>query len=63
MGSEMCIRDRGKFSVIFKARKKKKLEFVAIKRMDKGRKQKILNEAKVLDELNHSNIVKFHEYM
>ncbi len=39
---------RGKYSVIFKARRKKKLEFVAIKRMDKARKQKILNEAKIL---------------
>ena len=34
---------KGKYSVIFKARRKKKLEFVAIKRMDKARKQKIIN--------------------
>lgn len=34
---------KGKFSVIFKARKKRKLDFVAIKRMEKTRKNKILN--------------------
>lgn len=49
--------------MIFKARRKKKLEFVAIKRMDKARKQKILNEAKILEELHHPNIIKFYEYM
>ena len=54
---------KGKYSVIFKARRKKKLEFVAIKRMDKARKQKILNEAKILNELHHNNIIKFFEFM
>lgn len=54
---------RGKYSVIFKARRKKRLEFVAIKRMDKARKQKILNEAKILEELHHPNIIKFYEHM
>jgi serine/threonine-protein kinase ULK4 len=54
---------RGKYSVIFKARRKKRLEFVAIKRMDKARKQKILNEAKILEELHHNNIIKFYEHM
>jgi serine/threonine-protein kinase ULK4 len=49
--------------VIFKARRKKKLEFVAIKRMDKARKQKILNEAKILDDLHHPNIIKFFDHM
>lgn len=51
---------RGKYSVIFKARRKKRLEFVAIKRMDKARKQKILNDAKILEELHHPNIIKFY---
>ena len=54
---------KGKYSVIFKARRKKKLEFVAIKRMDKSRKQKILNEARVLQDIHHPNIIKFFEHM
>jgi serine/threonine-protein kinase ULK4 len=40
---------KGKFSVIFKARKKRKLDFVAIKRMEKTKKNKILNEARILN--------------
>lgn len=31
--------------------------------MDKARKQKILNEARILEELHHPNIIKFYEYM
>jgi serine/threonine-protein kinase ULK4 len=31
--------------------------------MDKARKQKILNEAKILNELQHHNIIKFYEFM
>lgn len=31
--------------------------------MDKARKQKILNEAKILEELNHPNIIKFYDHM
>ena len=54
---------KGRFSVIFKARKKRKLDFVAIKRMEKTRKNKILNEAQILSELNHPNIIKFYEYI
>lgn len=50
---------KGKFSVIFKARKKKRLDFVAIKRMEKTRKNKILNEARILYDLSHPNIIKF----
>lgn len=54
---------KGKHSVIFKARKKRKLDFVAIKRMDKSRKRKILNEATILSGLAHTNIIKFYEYI
>jgi serine/threonine-protein kinase ULK4 len=54
---------KGKYSVIFKARKKKKLEFVAIKRLEKTRKAKVYNEAKILAELNHPNIIKFYDFM
>jgi serine/threonine-protein kinase ULK4 len=31
--------------------------------MDKARKGKIINEAKILEELHHPNIIKFYEYM
>ena len=54
---------KGKYSVIFKARKKRRLDFVAIKRMDKTRKKKILNEARILSELSHPNIIKFYEHI
>lgn len=54
---------KGKFSVIFKARKKRKLDFVAIKRMEKTRKNKILNEARILGELSHPNIIRFFEHI
>ena len=36
---------------------------MAIKRLDKTRKRKIINEANILLGLNHPNIIKFYEYI
>lgn len=54
---------RGKHSVVYKARKKKSLEFVAIKQTDRSQRMKILNECKILSELNHHNILKFYDWI
>lgn len=35
---------RGKNSVVYKGRKKKTLEFVAVKSIEKSRRKKLLNE-------------------
>ena len=34
---------RGKYSIVYKGRKRKTLEYIAIKKLDKARKKKILN--------------------
>jgi serine/threonine-protein kinase ULK4 len=49
-------------SVVYKARKKKSLEYFAIKSNEKTRKERVLNEVKVSMNLNHPNILKLHTY-
>lgn len=54
---------RGKHSVVCKARKKKTLEYVAIKQTDRSRRKKVLNEAKILSDLAHPNLIRFHDWV
>ena len=35
---------RGKYSIVYKGRRKKTIEFVAVKSVEKSRKKKVLNE-------------------
>ncbi len=35
---------RGKYSVVYKGRRKKTIEYVAVKSVEKSRKKKVLNE-------------------
>ena len=54
---------RGKHSIVFKARKKKSLEFVAIKQTDRSQRPKVVNECKILLDLSHANVLKFHDWI
>ena len=51
---------RGKYSVVYKGRKKKTIEFVAVKSVDRLRRKKLMNEVRIFHNLDHPNVLKFH---
>ncbi|KAL8150893.1 hypothetical protein V2J09_020701 [Rumex salicifolius] len=53
---------RGKFSAVYKARKKRTIEYFAIKSVDKSQKRKVLHEVRMLHALDHPNVLKFHAW-
>jgi hypothetical protein len=48
--------------MVYRCRKKKCVEFCAIKSVDKVSRQKVLNEVMVLNSLHHRNVLKFHTW-
>lgn len=50
---------RGKYSVVYKGRKKKTIEYVAVKSVERSRRRKLMNEVRIFHNLNHRNILKF----
>lgn len=53
---------RGKYSVVYKGRKKKTIEYVAVKSVERSRRKKLMNEVRLFHNLNHRNIVKFFNW-
>lgn len=53
---------KGPYSTVHKGRKKRSIEFVTLKSYSKHRKERILNEVKILSLLQHPHIVKFHNW-
>jgi serine/threonine-protein kinase ULK4 len=51
-----------KLYLLNQGRKKKTLEYVAVKSIDKSRKKKVLNEVKIINNLSHPNIIKFQNW-
>ncbi|XWS14002.1 hypothetical protein CRYUN_Cryun36dG0086900 [Craigia yunnanensis] len=53
---------RGKYSTVYKGRKKKAIEYFAIKSVDKSQRSKVLQEVRILHSLNDPNILKFYSW-
>jgi len=48
---------RGKFSVVYKGRKKKSIEYVAVKSVERGRRKKLMDEVAIFNliQTDHLN--------
>ena len=48
--------------MVYKGRKKKSFEYLAVKSVEKTRRKKILNEVKIMHTLDNENILKFYSW-
>ena len=53
---------KGEFSQIFKGREKKKIEYVAIKRVDKSIMKKIVNEVQIIHKFDSPHVLRFYDW-
>ncbi len=53
---------KGESTVVYKGRKKKSVEYIAVKSLEKNKKKKVLNEVKISNNLVHSNILRFYNW-
>ena len=52
----------GRLSTVYKGRQKRSVEFVAIRRVERSHRSKILAEVQALHSLDHANVLKFHAW-
>ena len=49
---------KGKFSTVYKARKKRSIQYYAMKSVEKSQRARIMHEVQVVRALSHENILK-----
>jgi len=49
----------GKFSTVYKGRKRHTIRYVAVKSIEKSRREKVMKEVDIMSQLHHPNIVGF----
>ena len=52
----------GRASTVYRGRRKKTVEYVAIKSIDKRHMERVQNEVRVMHTLNHQNTLKFYNW-
>ncbi|RNF18309.1 putative protein kinase [Trypanosoma cruzi] len=53
---------KGRFSIVYKGRRKKTIEYYAISSIDKSRRQRVLTNVRFLRSAEHRCIIKFHNW-
>ncbi|CAI5993122.1 unnamed protein product [Closterium sp. NIES-65] len=53
---------KGRHSVVYKGRKKKTVQYFAIKSIEKCEKPRVLQEVRTFHTLDHDNVLKFHAW-
>ena len=53
---------KGEFSQVFKGREKKKIEYVAIKRVEKSKMDAVVNEVQVMHKMDRPHTLQFHDW-
>ena len=53
---------RGKYSVVYKGRMKKTIEYMAVKSVERSRRKKLMNEVRLFHNLSHRNVLKFYHW-
>jgi serine/threonine protein kinase len=53
---------RGKHSVVYKGRRKKTIQYYAIKSVEKSQRPRVLQEVQVLRSVSHDLVLKFHAW-
>lgn len=53
---------RSKYSVVYKGRKKKSIDYVAVKSIEKTRRKKVLNEVRIFHSLKNRHVIKFYNW-
>eukprot|EP01012_Entosiphon_sulcatum_P041191 TRINITY_DN55003_c0_g1_i1.p1 TRINITY_DN55003_c0_g1~~TRINITY_DN55003_c0_g1_i1.p1 ORF type:complete len:1276 (-),score=187.17 TRINITY_DN55003_c0_g1_i1:24-3851(-) len=53
---------KGKHSVVYKGRRKKTVDYFAIRSVEKSERPRILNEVELLHGLSHVNVLRFHSW-
>jgi serine/threonine-protein kinase ULK4 len=53
---------KGRYSTVYKGRRKQTAEYYAVKSIEKAQRARVLNEVQILHALQHPNVLRFHHW-